>query len=392
MHVYSTTLYMVMVLLLAFFMIVNPQQSVEAARSGIMLWANTVVPALLPFFIVAELLVSMRFIQLLGTWLEPLMRPLFHLPGCSALVIVMGFTSGFPVGAILTRKLYEEKMLQADEAEHLASFTNNSSPLFILGAVGIGLLANPVAGYILAISHYASNLCVGLFWRFARKVKGTLYRKEPSDDPAPLPSFFDQAASIPIGKSMGEAIKNSLNHILAVGGFIVLFSVLTRMLSVWGFMDLLAHALSSLPGLPQFSYPLAYGLSMGIFEMTLGIKTASSAHVPLLAQLMVISIILSFSGLSVIAQVASILAGTPLRLSFYLLSRFIQIMISCTITWAGWIYLLPLQVKTAASLPFYKILYSIHAWQLSLYCLLIGLFLILIFLFLSGIMYRRPSA
>lgn len=389
MHVYSTTLYIIMVLLLAFFMIVNPQQSVEAARSGIMLWANTVLPALLPFFIVAELLVSLRFTQLLGILLEPLMRPLFHLPGCSALVIVMGFTSGFPVGAILTRKLYEEKQLQADEAEHLVSFTNNSSPLFILGAVGIGLLAHPVAGYILAISHYASNLCVGLFWRLVRKVKGAPYMK-PSDRQASLASFFAQTESISIGKSMGEAIKNSLNHILTVGGFIVLFSVLTRMLSVWGFMDLLAHALSSL--LSGLSYPLAYGLSMGLFEMTLGIKTASSSNAPLLAQLMVISIILSFSGFSVIAQVASILAGTPLRLSFYMLSRAIQIIISCILTWAGWIYLLPLQVQTATSIPLYKILYSVHAWQLSLYCLLIGLILMLIFFILSGIMYRRPSA
>jgi len=51
------------------------------------------------FFIVAELMVSLGFVNFLGVIMEPIMRPLFRLPGCSSLVIVMGFTSGFPIGA-----------------------------------------------------------------------------------------------------------------------------------------------------------------------------------------------------------------------------------------------------------------------------------------------------
>src|SRR5690606_662226 len=120
-------------------------------------------------FIVAELLIKIRFVNFLGILLEPVMRPLFRLPGCSSLVVVMGFTSGFPIGAVLTKKLYDQEMLTLDEAERLLSFTNNASPLFILGAVGIGMFANPAVGYLLAIAHYSSNLLVGLCWRFRGK-------------------------------------------------------------------------------------------------------------------------------------------------------------------------------------------------------------------------------
>ena len=129
---YSNLFFLIIILILAVFMIINPDETVRASYDGIKLWSLVVVPALLPFFIVAELLFSLGFVYFLGIVLEPIMQPLFRLPGSSSLVIAMGFTSGFPVGALLSRKLYDEKLLTAEETERLASFTNNSSPLFIL--------------------------------------------------------------------------------------------------------------------------------------------------------------------------------------------------------------------------------------------------------------------
>lgn len=390
MRLYSTVLYMGMILLLALFMVINPAQSVQAASDGIKLWGSVVLPALLPFFIVAELLVSMRFAHILGAILEPLMRPLFHLPGCSALVIVMGFTSGFPIGAVLTRKLYEENLLRPNEAERLVSFTNNSSPLFILGAVGVGLLGNPSAGYILAFSHYLSNLAVGLLWRFKADPESRLNSEKHPGLYEARTQLIKVSQEIHIGKTMGDAIKNSLNNILAVGGFIVLFSVLTRMLSLWGFMDglasFLAHGLSSF----NLSYPLAYALSMGFFEMTLGTKTVCSSNAPLLAQLTVISSILAFSGLSILAQISSIVSGLPIRFSFYIFSRLVQVILACLITWLSWKWsLFSCWTMEAASLPIYKVLYSVHAWQFSLYCMLAGLMLIVFMTILARAMQNR---
>jgi nucleoside recognition membrane protein YjiH len=80
----------------------------------------------------------------------------------------MGFTSGFPIGASLKSKACMMKnYLNADEAERLVSFTNNSSPLFILGSsVGVGMFSSPVARiYLLAFSHYLSNSLLGIIWR-----------------------------------------------------------------------------------------------------------------------------------------------------------------------------------------------------------------------------------
>ncbi|MEA1960372.1 MAG: sporulation integral membrane protein YlbJ [Bacillota bacterium] len=389
MNTYSHRFVIFIVLFICVFMVVNPQETVNAAADGIKLWALIVLPALLPFFIVAELLVSLRFVNFLGILLEPLMRPIFRLPGCSSLVIVLGFTSGFPIGAVLTRRLYEKNMLNDNEAERLVSFTNNSSPLFIIGAIGIGMFSNATVGYILAASHYLANLCVGLLWR---------WRSPQIITPACTNTtlLHNAVASLSeeppegLGQLMGDAIKNSLNNVLAVGGFIILFSVLTKMFSICGFMDILAVSLQKLFFCIPISYPLAYGLSTGIFELTLGAKAiASTFCTDLDTQIIAVSALLGWSGLSIIAQVMSIVAGMPVRFSFYLTSRCIQLLLSC-----GFSFLF---IKTlfAGSLPIFsdsltmnKILYAVNAWEISFYCMIVGFACIAFLLFVSMLVKR----
>ena len=71
--------------------------SLETARNSFMLWVNNVVPSLLPFFICIELLKQTNFIEVVGKALNPIMYPLFNVPGCGAFALTMGITSGYPV-------------------------------------------------------------------------------------------------------------------------------------------------------------------------------------------------------------------------------------------------------------------------------------------------------
>ncbi|MGE5544671.1 MAG: nucleoside recognition domain-containing protein, partial [Bacillota bacterium] len=99
---------------LASFMIMEPAATLEAAAAGLKLWFRAVLPALFPFFVVCDLMVGLGVVRFLGVILEPVMRPLFRLPGQAGFVVAMGFTSGFPVGAVLTRQLYEKGSLSDD--------------------------------------------------------------------------------------------------------------------------------------------------------------------------------------------------------------------------------------------------------------------------------------
>jgi len=383
---YSRLFFLIIILFLAVFMLLNPQETVNAASSGFKLWFSIIVPALLPFFILAELLVNLGVPRILGILLEPIMRPLFNLPGCSSLVVVMGFTSGFPVGAILSKKLYDEKMISGEEISRLVSFTNNCSPLFIIGAVGVGMFGSPFLGYILALSHYLSNLIVGMFWG--------LRTKKPLRNISRLPLSQELSQALAEarenyygpGKLLSDAIKNSLNNILAIAGFIILFSVITQMFSFWGIIDLLALFILKIFSIFNLSYELIYGWLMGLFEITIGARAiTATSPANILPQLLAVSSILAWSGLSIIAQVMSIVVGTPVKLSFYLYSRLMQMFLSIFITTAAYKLLATGQQSVLSfSLPYYKALYSFDAWGISIACLWVC-FLLLVFMLVASL-------
>lgn len=378
MNSYTRSIYLILVLLLTGFMIINPELTVNASLDGLNLWFNVVFPALFPFFVAAELLVQLGFVHFLGVLLEPIMRPLFRLPGSASFVVAMGFTSGFPIGAVLTKNLYARKMLDGNEAERLVSFTNNSSPLFMLGAVAVGMFKLPVlAGYVIAVSHYLANLSVGLLWgRLAPSRYGlaAAHRKRSLLRSALYQLFTaHREQQIGIGAMLGESIRKSINNILAVGGFIVIFSAITQMLGAWGVIDFMARCLQQMGALAHLSYSLACGISTGVFEMTLGARAIAASESSLIQQLTATGIVLAWSGLSVIAQVMSMVAGVPVRFSFYVLSRFIQMILAAVYTIVGYHLFLveriagftltgPLMETT--SYP--ELLVSVYVWPLAI--------------------------
>ena len=63
------------------------------------------------------------------------MRPLFGVPGEGAFALIMGTISGYPMGAKIVADLKEKESVNKVEAERLLAFTNNSGPLFVIGAV-----------------------------------------------------------------------------------------------------------------------------------------------------------------------------------------------------------------------------------------------------------------
>ena len=120
-------------------LVIFSKDNLSAAKDGLILWANSVVPALLPFFIATELLGYTNVITFLGKLLNRFMRPFFNVPGEGAFAFIMGIVSGYPIGAKIVTRFREDGTCTKEECERLLAFTNNSGPLFILGTVGISL-------------------------------------------------------------------------------------------------------------------------------------------------------------------------------------------------------------------------------------------------------------
>ncbi|MEJ9150289.1 sporulation integral membrane protein YlbJ [Bacillus smithii] len=337
----KTAVLALMATIFTFSLIAFPEEAFEASIRGLNMWWEVVFPSLLPFFIICEMLIGFGVVKFIGVLLEPLMRPLFRVPGAGGFVWAMGIASGFPAGAKLTARLRQEGQLTRNEAERLVSFTNSSNPLFIFGAVSVGFFYNPHLGVILALSHYCGNFLVGLTMRFYgedRREKRTK-NKQTSLLKAAFHALHETRIkeNRPIGKLLGDSVMSSIQTLLMIGGFIILFSVVNKLLyllHITSFVSQIVQAIFSLFGL---SASLSIPFISGLFEITLGSQMISQVpHVPTIEQAVLVSFILAFNGFSVQAQVASILAQTDIRFKPFFFARLLHGIYASTIAFLLW--------------------------------------------------------
>ncbi len=313
--------------LMACSLILFPAESVEASKQGLDMWWRIVFPSLLPFFIISEMLIGFGVVKFIGVLLEPVMRPFFKVPGVGGFVWAMGMASGFPAGAKLTARLRQEGQLSKTEAERLVTFTNCSNPLFIFGAVSVGFFLNEKLGIILALAHYLGNFTVGLIMRFYGKDAGPVYRERRFSLKAAFQELHKTRINDnrPLGKIMGDAVTSSIHTLLMIGGFIILFSVLNKLLYQLNITSILSEAAKIIMIFFHLPETLSFPLISGLFEITLGSRLASlTEEASLMHQAIITSVILAFSGFSVQAQVASILAQTDIRFKPFFISRILH--------------------------------------------------------------------
>ncbi len=135
-------------------LIVFSNSNLSAAKNGLILWANNILPSLFPFFVATNLLMNTKFIDFLGKCFNKIMKPIFNVPGEGSFALIMGIISGYPVGAKIVSNFRKDNILTKEEAERLISFTNNSGPLFILATVGISLFGDTRTRFFITCNSY----------------------------------------------------------------------------------------------------------------------------------------------------------------------------------------------------------------------------------------------
>lgn len=332
-------LLLLIVLVLVVLMIAYPMESWQAGIRGLAIWWDVLFPSLFPFFVISEVMLGFGIVHFLGKLLDPFMRPLFRIPGSGGFALAMGFASGYPVSAKLATKLREQKLVTRIEGERLVAFTTSSDPIFLIGAVSVGFFGNPKLAGILALAHYGGALLIGFMMRFyngsSQEKADTANEKQPLAGRFSLKLAFQamHEARMQDGRSLGEllrqAVVSSLQLMTVVGGLVVFFSVILEVLTASRVMDMLHGAFSFI--LPIIGLPsgLAEPLVGGLFEVTLGAKaSAAPVDIPLIYKAAAAVFILSWGGLSVHAQVASILNGADLRYLPFLVARFCHALVS----------------------------------------------------------------
>ncbi len=129
-----------------------------------------------------------------------------------------------------------------------------------------------------------------------------------------------------LGQLMGDAVSNSANTLLTIGGFIILFSVIIKTLEVTGVVAVLSALLHPIMTRLGLEVGLSPAVISGFFEITLGCQLAGTAltTIPLNQKIMITGSVIAWSGLSVHAQVASIISKTDMSIKPFVVARIIH--------------------------------------------------------------------
>jgi sporulation integral membrane protein YlbJ len=329
-------------LLFAITLVFYPEIAFKASLRGLKIWWDVVFPAMLPFFITAELMMGFGVVHLLGVFFEPFMRPLFRVPGSGGFVMAVALISGNPMGAKLTTRLREQNLITKEEGERLVSFACTAGPLFIFGAIAIGFFENAAVGMILAVVHYVSCFIVAFFMRFHARDK----QQTPSQNHGGkrfIRAFQAMhqariADGRPIGQMLGEAVTSAVQTLLMIGGFVIIFSVLIHVFTYVGITALFASILLPILQLLQLSDIISIPIVAGLLEMTIGSQMISeyTTNISLLIQLAFVSFFLGWNGLSIHAQVASVLSKSDIRYRPYFFARILHSFLAFFLTFFFW--------------------------------------------------------
>jgi sporulation integral membrane protein YlbJ len=336
-----------------------PELSLSAALRGIAIWWDVLFPALFPFFVISELLLGLGLVHFIGCLFDPMMRPLFRVPGYGGFVMAMGFASGYPIGARLTSQLWEQRLVNQVEGERLVAFTSTSDPIFLIGAVAVGFFHDPGLAVILASAHYGGGILVGLCMRYhGRNEPMTPEFRLTERKSIWIRSFYAMhEARIQDGRSLGlmlqQAIQSSLKLVFMIGGLVVFISVILEVLSITGILSVLYAITAGFLYMISVPEPLSRAIIDGLFEVTLGAKAAGETanHVPLIHKAAIASFILSWAGLSVHAQIASLLTHTNLRYIPFIIARFLHGLFAFGLVYLLWIPMEPIKNAASTVLP-----------------------------------------
>ena len=312
--------------------------NVQATKLGLKLWANSVVPSLLPFFIAVELLSYTNIPNIFQRFFTPIMKPFFNISGSGAFAIIMGWLSGYPVGAKIAVNLRENNICSKEECERLLSFTNNSGPLFIIGTCGISLFGNSMIGILLLITHLLGSLTVGYLFKFWKKSSNTFKNYKTSY----LENKLQNISFSNLGEVLSTSIKSAINTILMIGGFVVLFSVIISILNSSKLVDIIN--LISNPICAKFNIPIQLISSFltGILEITNGINLISAIKLKNISiNIITSSFLLGLGGISVLLQVLSIVSKSDLSIKPYIIGKLLHAIFSAIYT-CLLIYLFPI--------------------------------------------------
>lgn len=272
-------------LLLLLFLLRFPKEALSASRDGMELWLNTLLPTLLPFIILTGILIHTGITEKLLKPLTPVWSHIFGISSSGAYALLLGLLCGYPMGAKITSDLYGCGKISHREAEYLLTFTNHASPVFIYTYLMHICLNDRFHPWLIYGPLLLSSFLTMMIFRFF------VYRNH-TKSPDSFSDEKNKESSAPgvTGTLLDASIMNGFETITRLGGYILLFSILSAFVRhYWN------------------AGKMAEYLFLGTLELTTGLhQLAKSGYSPVLRYLCSMPMA-AFGGVCILAQTKSLL-------------------------------------------------------------------------------------
>lgn len=282
--------YAISIIILFFAMLSFPMKTLTGASNGLLLWFQILLPTLLPFMILTNLLIQTNSIIYISNIIGPFFQRLFCVSRNGSFAVLSGFLCGYPVGAKVTADLVKSNKITVKEGQYLLSFCNNTSPAFITSYIVMQNLGDESLLLVTLIILYASPFTCSFLFRKLYGINNTITSNTIKDSKKICFSF----------ESFDFSIMNAFENITKIGGYVILFSVLISLGSMTPFEPLLP-----------------------VLEITTGIPLITTHVTDFHISYILILTLTSFGGFCAIAQTSTMLKGTSLSLFRYTIEKLV---------------------------------------------------------------------
>ncbi len=293
------------ILILFFSMLSFPQTVFTGASYGLVLWFRHVLPTLLPYMILINVLIctpALHWIcRITSTFLCPLLGTSYY----GTFAVLTGFLCGYPMGAKTTSDLLNVNKISRSEASYLLSFCNNTSPAFILS-------------YVVAQNMKERNLCIPFFLilTFTPLMLSFIFRlfyRLPESSysfPQVTPGSFSNPSESISDSFLDRCILNAFESVTKVGGYMMMFSVLIQLLA-----SVLPNTIFSL-------------LLYSSLEISTGIRLLFSSALYTTEKIILCAFLTSFGGWCCIAQTYSMISSSQLPILPYITAKLVTALVT----------------------------------------------------------------
>ena len=271
----------------------NGAELSEGIRKGLNLCSFSVIPALFPFMALSVFICKSKAADFFAEFLKPAANFL-KIPAICAGILPAAIFGGYPAAAKCINDCVLEGKLDAKTASKMLCYCVNAGPSFLVSAIGNGVFGSLKIGFMLFAAQFLSSLIIAAtISAFSKKPENEIYF-----------SHFSQKSNATCAV---ESIISAAESCFRMCAFIII---------ACGILEIAFSGKT----FSMLSSPLAKAFFSGIFEVTAGVF--SCGKISGFGAIIAAGSIASFSGISVILQVAAVTEECKIPLFPFFASRF----------------------------------------------------------------------